>query len=312
MRTGFVILLPMTSAQKIRNLIARDTYLMPGVFDALSARIACDAGFEVIFISGYSVSAVALGEPDFGYVTLPDITEAARRVCAVSSAPVIVDADTGYGNPLNVQHTVRQLQRAGAAGMFLEDQEWPKKCGHMRGKRVIPVEEHVEKLRAATDARRSRTSPTSAGEGRSEGDFFIVARTDARQVNGLKDAIKRCLKYKEAGADALFVEAPQSLKELKTIAKELPPPLVANMIEKGVTPLLSREELRNIGFQMIVCPLAVLYSYAKAAQDILRVLRAKGTTRNDRKRLLNFDEFNRLVRLDAKYETERRYAARKR
>lgn len=287
----------MTHAQKIRDLLARDTQLMPGVFDALSARIACDVGFEVIFISGYSVSAVTLGEPDFGYVSLPDAAEAARRVCAVSTAPVIVDADTGYGNPLNVQHTVKQLQRAGAAGMFLEDQLWPKKCGHMRGKRVIPVEEHVEKLRAAADAR-------------GEKDFFIVARTDARQVNGLKDAIKRCLKYKEAGADALFVEAPQSLKEMKTIAKELPAPLVANMIEKGVTPLLTREELRDLGFQMIVCPLAVLYSYAKAAQSILRILRKKGTTRNDLKRLLHFDEFNRLVRLDSKYEAEKRYAIR--
>lgn len=287
----------MTQAQLIRKLLARDTQLMPGVFDALSARIACEVGFDVIFISGYSVSATALGEPDFGYVTLPDICEAARRVCAVSSVPVIVDADTGYGNPLNVQHTVKQLQRAGAAGMFLEDQLWPKKCGHMRGKRVIPAEEHVEKLRAAADAR-------------GEKDFFLVARTDARQVNGLKDAVKRSLKYKEAGADALFIEAPQSLQELKTIARALPPPLVANMIEKGVTPLLTRDELRDIGFQMIVCPLAVLYSYAKAAQDILKILRRKGTTRNDLKRLLSFDEFNRLVKLESKYEAEKRYAVR--
>src|ERR1044071_4497860 len=157
----------MSKAQQIRDLLASDTQLMPGVFDALSTRIACDVGFEVIFISGYSVSATALGEPDFGYVTLPDICEAARRVCAVSDVPVLVDADTGYGNPLNVQHTVKQLQRAGAGGMFLEDQVWPKKCGHMGGKRVISAEEHVEKLCAASDARGER-------------DFFIVARTDAR------------------------------------------------------------------------------------------------------------------------------------
>jgi len=286
---------PMTQAQQIRNLLARDTHLMPGVFDALSARIACDVGFEVIFISGYSVSATALGEPDFGYVSLPDISEAARRVCAVSSVPVIVDADTGYGNPLNVQHTVKQLQRAGAAGMFLEDQLWPKKCGHMRGKRVVSMEEQAEKIRAAADARGER-------------DFFLVARTDARQMNGLKDAIKRSLKNKEAGADALFVEAARSKQEFRTIAKELPPPLVANMLEKGVTPLLTREELRDLGFQMIVCPLSVLYSYAKAAQEILQVLRRKGTTRNDLKRLLSFDEFNRLVKLESKYEAERQYA----
>jgi methylisocitrate lyase len=286
-----------TAAQKIRNLLARDTLLMPGVFDALSARIACDAGFEVIFISGYSVSAVTLAEPDFGYISLPDIAEAARRVCNVAgqaNIPVIVDADTGYGNALNVAHTVRQLQSAGAAGMFLEDQLWPKKCGHMRGKRVIPATEHAQKIRAAVDARGKR-------------DFFLVARTDARQVNGLKDAIKRSLLYKKAGADALFVEAPQSLTDLKIIAKELPAPLVANMLERGVTPHLTREELRELGFQMIVCPLSILFSYAKVAREIVTALRREGSTRRHLDKLMGFDEFNRLVRLESKYKAEERY-----
>ncbi len=287
----------MTAAQKIRNLLARDTLLMPGVFDALSARIACDAGFEVIFISGYSVSAVTLAEPDFGYISLPDIAEAARRVCNVagqSNIPVIVDADTGYGNALNVTHTVRQLQNAGAAGMFLEDQLWPKKCGHMRGKRVIPAAEHAQKIRAAVDARGKK-------------DFFIVARTDARQVNGLKDAMKRSLLYKKAGADALFVEAPQSVAELEIIAKELPAPLVANMLERGVTPHLTREELRDLGFQMIVCPLSILFSYAKVAREIVTVLRREGSTRRHLDKLMGFEEFNRLVRLESKYEAENKY-----
>lgn len=287
----------MTAAQKIRNLLARDTLLMPGVFDALSARIACDAGFEVIFISGYSVSAVTLAEPDFGYISLPDIAEAARRVCNVAgqaNIPVIVDADTGYGNALNVAHTVRQLQSAGAAGMFLEDQLWPKKCGHMRGKRVIPAAEYAQKIRAAVDARGKK-------------DFFIVARTDARQVNGLKDAIKRSLLYKKAGADALFVEAPQSMADLKTIAKELPAPLVANMLERGVTPHLTREELRDLGFQMIVCPLSILFSYAKVAREIVTALRRDGSTRRHLDKLMGFEEFNRLVRLESKYEAERKY-----
>jgi 2-methylisocitrate lyase-like PEP mutase family enzyme len=286
-----------TAAQKIRNLLARDTLLMPGVFDALSARIACDAGFEVIFISGYSVSAVTLAEPDFGYISLPDIAEAARRVCNVagqSNIPVIVDADTGYGNALNVTHTVRQLQNAGAAGMFLEDQLWPKKCGHMRGKRVIPAAEHAQKIRAAVDARGKK-------------DFFIVARTDARQVNGLKDAMKRSLLYKKAGADALFVEAPQSVAELEIIAKELPAPLVANMLERGVTPHLTREELRDLGFQMIVCPLSILFSYAKVAREIVTVLRREGSTRRHLDKLMGFEEFNRLVRLESKYEAENKY-----
>lgn len=270
---------------------------MPGVFDALSARIACDAGFEVIFISGYSVSAVTLAEPDFGYISLPDITEAARRVCNVAgqaNIPVIVDADTGYGNALNVTHTVRQLQSAGAAGMFLEDQLWPKKCGHMHGKRVIPAAEHAQKIRAVVDARGKK-------------DFFLVARTDARQVNGLKDAIKRSLLYKKAGADALFVEAPQSLADLKTIAKELPAPLVANMLERGVTPHLTREELRDLGFQMIVCPLSILFSYAKVAREIVTALRREGSTRKHLDKLMGFEEFNRLVRLELKYEAEKKY-----
>jgi len=285
-----------TAAQKIRRLVARETLLMPGVFDALSARIACDAGFDVIFISGYSVSAVTLAEPDFGYISLPDVAEAARRVCAVAGEkiPVLVDADTGYGNALNVAHTVRQLQNAGAAGMFLEDQLWPKKCGHMRGKRVIPAAEQAGKIRAAVDARGKK-------------DFFIVARTDARQVNGLRDAIRRCLRYKEAGADALFVEAPRSVAELRTIARELPPPLVANMLERGVTPHLTRDELREIGFQMIVCPLSILFSYAQAARQIVTALRREGSTHGQMDKLMGFDEFNGLVRLASKYEAEKRY-----
>src|SRR5213594_2420179 len=192
----------------------------------------------------------------------------AKRVCSSVKIPVIIDADTGYGNALNVIRTVNELIDAGAAGMFLEDQVWPKRCGHMKGKRVIPVEEHVQKVRAAVDARRGR-------------DFFIVARTDARQVNGLEDAIKRCRKYKEAGADALFIEAPRSGEELKTIAKELPPPLVANMLEGGVTPLLTKDELEKIGLQLIVCPLTALYASAKAMQELFNRsrLRAPPATR---------------------------------
>ncbi len=164
---------------------------------------------------------------------------------------MIVDADTGYGNAVNVMRTVRDFQDAGAAGVFLEDQVWPKKCGHFQGKQVIPTEEHAAKIRAAADARGER-------------DLFIVARTDARQPLGLDAAIERCLAYKEAGADALFVEAPQSTEELEQIAAQLPPPLVANMIERGVTPHLTRSELKQLGFQLIVCPLAALYAAAKA------------------------------------------------
>lgn len=287
----------MTQAEIIRRALKRDTILMPGVYDALSARIANQVGFKIIFISGYSVSATALGEPDFGLLSLGDITEATRRVCKNSSAPVIVDADTGYGNALNVRRTVCELLDAGAAGVFLEDQVWPKRCGHMRGKKVITAEEHAHKIRAARDAARE--------SGR---DLFIVARTDARQPLGLDAAIERCKLYKKAGADALFVEAPLSLAELRRIGRELPRPLVANMIERGATPQLTRKQLKTLGFQMIVCPLAGLCAAAKAVTDIYRILKTKETTRKDLDRVLTFDEFNRIIGLQAKYDTEKRYA----
>jgi 2-methylisocitrate lyase-like PEP mutase family enzyme len=285
-----------TGAQRIRDAVAADTVLMPGVYDALTARIAARVGFDVVFISGYSVSAARLGEPDFGFLTQTEMAEAARSVCRVSEAPVIVDADTGYGNAVNVLRTVRELQDAGAAGVFLEDQVWPKKCGHMAGKRVVEPEEHAAKIRAAVDARGER-------------DLFVVARTDARQPLGLEAAIERCLAYEEAGADALFVEAPQSVEELERVASALPGPLVANMIERGVTPHLSRGQLRDLGYALIVCPLAALFAAARAVTDVLTELRDEETTLGAYSRMLGFDEFNALVELDARYADEARYAS---
>jgi 2,3-dimethylmalate lyase len=285
-----------TGAQRIRDAVAADTVLMPGLYDALTARIAARVGFDVVFISGYSVSATRLGEPDFGFLTQTEMVDAARAVCRVSTAPVIVDADTGYGNAVNVLRTVRDLQDAGASGVFLEDQVWPKKCGHMAGKRVVETAEHAAKIRAAVDARGER-------------DLFVVARTDARQPLGLDAAIERCLVYKEAGADALFVEAPESIEELERVAQALPGPLVANMVERGVTPHLSRSELRDLGFALIVCPLAALYAAARAVTDVLIELREKETTAGAYERMLTFDEFNALVELEQRYEDEARYAS---
>jgi len=285
-----------TGAQRIRDAVAADTVLMPGLYDALTARIAARVGFDVVFISGYSVSATRLGEPDFGFVTQTEMVDAARAVCRVSTAPVIVDADTGYGNAVNVLRTVRDLQDAGASGVFLEDQVWPKKCGHMTGKRVVETAEHAAKIRAAVDARGER-------------DLFVVARTDARQPLGLDAAIERCLAYKDAGADALFVEAPESIEELERVAQALPGPLVANMVEHGVTPHLSRSELRDLGFGLIVCPLAALYAAARAVTDVLTELSDKETTAGAYERMLTFDEFNALVDLKRRYEDEARYAS---
>ena len=284
----------MTGAQRIRDLVAGDTILMPGVYDALTARIAARVGFDIVFISGYSVSAARLGEPDFGFLTQTEMADTARAVCRVSPAPVIVDADTGYGNALNVMRTVRDLQEAGAAGIFLEDQVWPKKCGHMAGKRVVETTEHVAKIRAAVEARGER-------------DLFVVARTDARQPLGLEAAIERCLAYKEAGADALFVEAPQSIEELERVAEALPAPLVANMIERGATPQLTRGELRELGYALIVCPLAALFAAARAVQDVLTELRERETTAAAIDRMLTFDDFNALVGLADRYADEARF-----
>jgi len=270
--------------------------VMPGVYDALSARIAARAGFEILFISGYGTSATQLGEPDFGLLTQTEIVTAATHVCGVVDCPVIVDADTGYGNAVNVIRTVRELRRAGAAGIFLEDQMWPKRCGHMSGKRVIPAGEQVQKLRAAVHAR--------AG-----GDCFIVARTDARQAVGLDDAIARALAYHEAGADALFVEAPQSLDELREIGQRLPPPLVANMLEQGVTPELPSEELAAMGFQMIVYPLSGLFAAARAMQDVYGALRREGHTRGVRDQLLAFEALNAIVGLEEKFALDAAFRA---
>src|SRR6185503_14788200 len=210
----------------VGTLLERGLLLAPGVYDALSAKIARRAGFEALFVSGYSVADSQLEDPNIGLLTQTEVIDAARRICRVVDCPVIVDADTGYGGVSNVVRTVQELIQAGAKGCFLEDQVWPKRCGHMVGKKVVPMEEHVQKLRAAVEARGTA-------------DFFIVARTDAREANdSLEDALRRAAAYKAAGADALFVEAPRGIEELRAVAGALTPPFVANMLEGGVTPIL--------------------------------------------------------------------------
>ena len=277
-----------------RYLSEKGQLVMPGVFDALSAKIAARAGFEVIFITGYSLSATLLGEPDFGLLTQTEVVNGAQRVCSVVDTPVIVDADTGYGNAINVIRTVHDLIRAGAAGMFLEDQVWPKRCGHMKGKQVIPLDEQLKKLRAAIESRGNH-------------DFYIVARTDSRQALGLTEAINRGMAFKEAGADAVFVEAPESEAEMKEIARHVPGPLVANMLERGVTPLMDPEELKELGFDLIVWPLGPLYSIAKALTDVYSTLRRDGSTTKILDRLMPFDEFNQIVGLEEKYSLDQKY-----
>jgi methylisocitrate lyase len=285
----------MDKAELIRQALSQSGQIvMPGVYDALSAKIAARSGFEVIFITGYSLSATLLGEPDFGLLTQTEVIAAAQRICSVVETPVIVDADTGYGNAINVIRTVRDLIAAGAAGMFLEDQVWPKRCGHMKGKQVIPLEEQLKKLKAAIEAKQNR-------------DFFIVARTDSRQALGLNAAIERGIAFKNAGADAVFIEAPESKEEMREISKQVRGPLVANMLERGVTPLMGPNELKELGFDLIVWPLAPLYSVAKSLTEVYTTLRRDGSTLAILDRLMPFDEFNRIVGLDEKYALDAKY-----
>lgn len=275
-----------TRIQKIIDEVGAIAF--PGIFDTLSAAIAEKNGFPMAFISGYSVAATRIGEPDFGLLTQTEITATARSVCGSVNIPILVDADTGYGNPLNVHRTVTELIKAGAAGCFLEDQMWPKKCGHMRGKKLIDRDEYINKIRAAVDAR-------------GDHDFFIVARTDAEQVLGLDEAIARVEAAREVGADASFVEAPSSVEQLAEIGRRAPGPLVANMIEGGKTPVLQSAKLAEMGFQLILYPLCGLYSAAAAVDSIYAKLRADGTTLDTAQNLMNFSRFNELIGVDEKY-----------
>lgn len=292
-------LVPMTApnkAQQIRDLLRQDRPLvMGGVYDGLSTRIADRAGFEVLFMGGFSVAATQLGEPDFGYLTQTEMADAARRVCRLTSKPLLVDADTGYGNALNVIRTVELYQNAGAAGLFLEDQVWPKRCGHMSGKRVVERGEWLAKLRAVVETRGER-------------DLFLVARTDARAAVSLDEAIARGRAARDLGADAVFIEAPESTGEMEQIARAIPGPKAANMVEHGLTPLLSPDELHQLGFDLIVTPLAGLMASAKALCDIYALLRRDGTLRDHLDRLMPFDDFNELVELERHYGLDRRFS----
>lgn len=285
--------------QNLRKLLYDNSkpLVVPGVYDAIGAKIAQKVGFEAMFQTGYGTSATLLGMPDYGFIGATETIENARRICRSVQVPVIVDADTGYGNPLSVWKLVTELESVGVAGIFLEDQKWPKRCGHMSGKEVIPKNEYSQKLQAALDARKSK-------------DFIIVARTDARAPEGLNAAIERGLQYKKIGADAIFIEAPKSIEEMKKIGKSIKAPLVANMIEGGATPLVSSKSLHKMGFKLILYPLSVLFANAFASMQILHELRKSGTTIRLKKNVVNFDQFNEIVDLAKFKKMERDYISK--
>jgi len=284
----------MTDTRIGRILDEVGSIAFPGVFDTLSARIAERVGFPMAFVSGYSVAATSIGEPDMGLLTQTEMVERARAICASVRIPIIVDADTGYGNPLNVHRTVHQLIAAGAAGCFLEDQVWPKKCGHMRNKHIIPRDDYIQKIRAADDARGGR-------------DFFIVARTDALAVDGIDEAVARVEAARASGANASFIEAPESADRLAEIGRRSPGPNVANMIEGGRTPVLRKEELARLGFHLILYPLAGLFAAARSIETLYQKLRTDGTTTGEEHRLMTFPEFNDLIGVDEKYALAQRF-----
>ncbi len=270
------------------------TLVFPGVFDTLSAKVAEHVGFPLAFISGYAVSATHIGEPDLGLLTQTEIVDRAKHICRSVRIPIIVDADTGYGNSLNVIRTVNELIDVGAAGCFLEDQEWPKKCGHMQGKSVIKHDDYIQKIRAAVHARNGR-------------DFFIVARTDALAPAGLDEAIQRANAAHRAGADATFIEAPCSVAELAEIGRLAPKPTVANMVEKGKTPVLHKKQLAQMGFQLILYPLTGLFASTQALHMAYEKLLNNDPTLEQETRLIAFKQFNDLIGVDKKYALTERF-----
>lgn len=283
------------AATSLRTRLASgEALLVPGVHDALSAKLAQRAGFEALFISGFGLSASLLGEPDFGFIGMPEVLDAADRIVRAVDRPVIVDIDTGYGNAFHVEKVVTGLVARGAAGCFLEDQEWPKRCGHMESKRVVEVDQYLPKLRAAIEAR-------------GDADFLVTARTDARAVVGLDEAIRRGRLYAEAGADMVFVEAPQSIDEMKRIRDAIPPDvvLVANMVETAKTPLRPIAELAADGFRFVICPISGLLASAKAMQAVFESLAKEGSTLAVADRILPFNAMNEITGLPERYEREK-------
>jgi 2-methylisocitrate lyase-like PEP mutase family enzyme len=278
----------------LRDRLARPEILIaPGAHDALAARIIERAGFEAVYFSGAGFAYTHLGTPDLGLITLSETVGRVAAIVEATGLPVIADGDTGYGNALNVGRTVREFERAGAAAIQLEDQTFPKRCGHLTGKTVISAAEMVGKIKAAVDARR-------------EG-ILVIGRTDARAVEGFEAALERALRYKEAGADILFVEAPESRAELERLARALPAPAMANMVEGGATPLLPARELEGMGYRLVIFPGAAVRASAAAMLRVMAVLREHGTTEPLRDAMLTFRELNDLLGLGEFQRREERY-----
>jgi 2,3-dimethylmalate lyase len=285
------------SASSLRQLIQQpEPVLAPGAYDALSARLIEAAGFPVVYMTGFGTAAGRLGRPDVGLLGMSEMVDNARRIVEAVEVPVIADADTGYGNPLNVVRTVHEYERAGVAAIHLEDQVMPKKCGHMEGKQLIPCDDMVQKIRAAVSARRSP-------------DFLLIARTDARAVEGLEATLERARRYREAGADVLFIEAPQTREEIRAAAEAFPHvPLLFNWAEGGKTPPIGYAELKALGFRIVIFPISALLAATRAMQTVLARIRADGTPADVLPDLPRFGEFLDFIGLPEIQAVEQRFS----
>jgi len=289
----------MDSSTLLRKTLKQEkTVLVPGIYDALSAKIAQQVGFNILFHTGYGTAATLLGVPDIGLVSFSEMNERVSNICNAVDVPVIADADTGYGNSLNTMRTVKDYIKSGAAGLILEDQVWPKKCGHMKNKDVISIEEMEGKIKAAVESRIAEHS-----------DLVIVARTDSLAVEGLDNAISRVKTYQKAGADILFIEAPNQIDDLKEINSKIEMPLLLNQIEGGHTPIISLEDAHRLGFKIILFPLTALYASTKAIFDVFTSLMNKQTSIGLENKLITFDLFNELVNYDEFIKLEKNFSA---
>lgn len=290
----------MTDATAKRRALAarvreRRFFAAPGVFDLISARLADSMGFECLYMTGYGATASYLGLPDAGIATYSQMADRAGAMARACATPLIADADTGYGGLLNVHHTVRGYEAAGVAGIQIEDQEFPKKCGHTPGRRVVPLADMINKIKVAVDARE-------------DADFLIVARTDARTGLGLDEAIRRGQAFAEAGADMVFVESPESAQEFERVGREIDAPLLANMVEQGRSPVLDRDTLARYGFAMSIHPGVGFMAAAQALQQVYGYLLQNGSTAGMTQPLYSFEDMNKLMGFEEVWAFDRKWA----
>ena len=289
---------PNKMAAKLREKIANGDFMpMPCCFDALSAKMIEQAGFGVTFMSGFAASASRLGQPDLGLMSYAEVVDQARNITDAISIPVIVDGDTGYGNAMNVRRTVEGFAKAGCAGVLIEDQLAPKRCGHTPGKDVVSRDEAFDRIKAAVDARQEGT------------DILIMGRTDANHTHGLDEAIHRGKQYQEIGADIIFIEAPKTVEEMETICREVPGCHMANIVEGGLTPNLSMEQLQDVGFQFAAYPLTLLAACMQAMKQTLELMRQDLPRANH---LMDFEELRDRIGFNEYYETSQVYETSRR